>query len=74
MDLTRITVYNPDLTTNSDANLEMRKRYSECFSQQVMRRIINFTPEALGIPAGVEKGKFSHFVHDIPYSENHLFF
>jgi hypothetical protein len=72
MDLMKITIFNPELFEDRDLNSDMRKRYSTCFSAQVIQRLINFNPEQIGSTEKI--GSFKHFVYDIPNTKERLFF
>jgi len=75
-DLNKIIVFNPDLYSHTDAKAEMIDRYNKCFSRQVMDRLITLNPPLIGQnPAYFNSyGKFEHFVNEIKFASNGLFY
>jgi len=72
-DLENITVFNPDLVSDTKTSKEMRERYGSCFSRQVNDRLINFTPHHEASTLTHEES-FEHFVSEITNPQNGLFY
>jgi hypothetical protein len=82
LDLRKITVFNPDLFKPNEARNKMRERYSDCFSQQIIKRKINFEPQSsrritnttTHIDYEKYMGTTEHFIDEIVFNNNELFF
>ena len=72
VDLNKITVFDPSLHNGSDAGVSLRRRYEECFSHQLQRRI-EFNPSTNGNNS-VIKGTTEHFVYLLGQNPKSLMF
>lgn len=63
--LNKISVFDPVLWTDSQANNDMRGRFSSIFSQQIRNRI-EFNPKPyLELSENPKSGTMAHFVHQL---------
>ncbi len=76
-DLNKIIVFDPVLFRDDDSCEAMKKRYGNCFSEQI-RKYIDFRPSNPNANEIFSKrnyyGTFQHFVNLIEDDENYLFF
>lgn len=73
VDLNKITVYDPSLFGGHIAGDGLKRRYQECFSPQLQRRI-EFNP-IVASNFGAQSGTTKHFVHDlVNHPESLMFF
>lgn len=72
VDLNKITVYDPSLFGEHRDGESLRRRYQECFSPQLQRRI-EFNPPA-GERFSDAAGTTAHFIHDVSKRPESLMF